>query len=250
MRGCDYMADFTLYQGDCLEKMKNIPDKSIDMVLCDLPYGVTQNKWDSVIPPKLLWAQYDRIVKADGAVCLFSQMPFTAKLVTSNDKNFKYIWTWYKHYARNFLNAKKQPLRTTEHICVFYEKQCTYNPHMRIGELRKKGNSSKQSGCYGNYKATNAFNNKYYPTDILDFTGVPVNELKHPTQKPVPLLEYLITTYTNEDEIVLDNCMGSGSTGVACANTGRKFIGIELKKEYFDISRERIEKAFHDNNVV
>lgn len=250
MQECDYMCDFTLYQGDCLEKMKNIPDKSIDMVLCDLPYGVTQNKWDSVIPPKLLWAQYDRIVKADGAVCLFSQMPFTAKLVTSNDKNFKYIWTWYKHYARNFLNAKKQPLRTTEHICVFYEKQCTYNPHMRIGKLRKKGNSSKQRGCYGNYKVTNAFNNKYYPTDILDFTGVPVNELKHPTQKPVPLLEYLITTYTNEDEIVLDNCMGSGSTGVACANTGRKFIGIELKKEYFDISRERIEKAFHDNNVV
>ena len=237
------MSKTELLQGDCLELMKNIPSKSVDMVCCDLPFGITQNKWDKVIPFEPLWEQYHRIVKDNGAIVLFSQMPFTAELVHSNIKNFKYMWIWYKHYCRGFLNAKKQPLRTTEHICVFYKKQCTYNPEMRIGEYRSKGDSSKQRGCYGKYEPIKTVNNEYYPTDMLDFAGVPVGELQHPTQKPTALLEYLIKTYTNHGETVLDNCMGSGSTGVACANTNRNFIGIELDGIYFNIAKERIEKA-------
>lgn len=234
------MSKIDLYNGDCLEIMKNISDKSVDMILCDLPYGTTQNKWDNIIPFEPLWEQYNRIIKDNGAIVLFSQMPFTAELAHSNIKNFKYMWIWYKHYCRGFLNAKKQPLRTTENICVFYKKQCTYNPKMRIGEYRSKGNSCKQRGCYGNYKAIKTVNNEYYPTDVLDFVGVPNSELKHPTQKPVELLKYLIETYTNENETVLDNCMGSGSTGVACVNTNRDFIGIELDKDYFNIAKQRI----------
>ena len=234
------MEKIDLYNGDCLELMKSIPDKSVDMILCDLPYGTTQNKWDNIITFELLWEQYNRIIKDNGAIVLFSKMPFTAELVHSNIKNFKYMWIWYKHYCRGFLNAKKQPLRTTENICVFYKKQCVYNPKMRIGEYQSKGNSCKQTGCYGKYKAIKTVNNKYYPTDILDFVGVSNSELEHPTQKPVELLEYLIKTYTNENETVLDNWMGSGSTGVACVNTSRDFIGIELDKDYFNIAKQRI----------
>lgn len=238
-----------LFQGDCLDIMKKIPDKSIDMILCDLPYGVTQNKWDTVIPFDKLWEQYNRILKENGAVVLFSQMPFTAELVHSNLSNFKYMWIWYKHYRRGFLNAKKQPLRTTENICVFYRKQCIYNPKMRTGILRTKGNSSKQRGCYGKYKALNIKNDQYYPTDILDFAGVPNNELYHATQKPVDLLKYLIETYTNDGETVLDNCMGSGSTGVACIESNRNFVGIELDENYFEIAKNRIEKAGAENGI-
>lgn len=237
------MSKIELYQGDCLELMKNIPDKSVDMILCDLPFGVTQNKWDKVIPFEVLWGKYKKIIKDNGAIVLFSQMPFTAELVHSNLKEFKYMWVWYKHYCRGFLNAKKQPLRTTENICVFYSKQCTYNPKMRTGEYRSKGSSSRQRGCYGKYEPIKTVNNQYYPTDILDFAGVPNSELQHPTQKPVALLEYLIKTYTNEGETVLDNCMGSGSTGVACLNINRNFIGMELDENYFNIAKERIEKA-------
>lgn len=232
-----------LYQGDCLELMKGIPGGSVDMVLCDLPYGTTRNKWDSVIPFELLWKQYRRICKETAAVVLFGAEPFTSKLITSNFQNFKYTLIWYKHYTRGFLNAKKQPLRTTEQISVFYKRQCTYNPEMRTGKFRSKGASSNQRGCYGTYKAIKTKNDKYYPTDILDFAGVPVPDLCHPTQKPVDLLEYLIRTYTNEGETVLDNCMGSGSTGVACVNTGRSFIGMELDPDYFETAKRRIEEA-------
>lgn len=241
------MSKIQLYQGDCLKLMKQIPDKSIDMILCDLPFGVTQNTWDKIIPFSDLWEAYDRIVKDNGAVVLFCQMPFAAQLVMSNIKNFKYIWIWYKHYCRGFLNAKKQPLKTTEQIAVFYKSQCTYNPQMRKGKLRIKGNSNKQRGCYGKYKPAKTENDIYYPTDILDFAGVPVSKLLHQTQKPVELLEYVIKTYSNEGETVLDNCMGSGSTGVACVNTERNLIGIELDKNYFNIAKERIEKAGVEN---
>lgn len=243
------MSKIQLHQGDCLEVIKEIPDKSVDMVLCDLPFGITQNKWDKVIPFSGLWEAYNRTVKDDSAVVLFAQMPFTAELVHSNLKNFKYMWVWYKHYCRGFLNAKKQPLRTTENIAVFYKKQCTYNPEMRKGELRRKGNGSKQRGCYGKYEPIKTINDEYYPTDILDFAGVPNSELRHPTQKTVDLLEYLIKTYTNEGETVLDNCMGSGSTGVACVNTNRNFIGIELDENYFNIAKERIEKAGAEHGI-
>ena len=237
------MSEYRLFHGDCLELMEDIPDNSIDMILCDLPFGITQNKWDKIIPFNELWKEYNRIVKENGAVVLFAQMPFTSELIHSNIKNFKYMWIWYKHYCRGFLNAKKQPLRTTENICVFYKKQCTYNPIMRKGELRQKGNSSKQRGCYGKYNPVKTINDKYYPTDILDFAGVPNSELNHPTQKPVDLLEYLIRTYTNENDTILDNCMGSGSTGVACMNTNRKFSGMELDKNYFNIAKKRIESC-------
>lgn len=230
-------------QGDCLELMKEIPDGSVDMILCDLPYGTTQNKWDVVIPYEPLWEQYRRITKETAAVVLFSAMPFTANLICSNPKDFKYMWVWNKHYCRGFLNAKKQPLRTTENICVFYRKQCTYHPQMRTGLFRSKGNSAKQRGCYGAYKPMKTANDQYYPTDILDFAGVPVNELIHPTQKPVALLEYLIKTYTNEGETVLDNCMGSGSTCVAAINTGRHYIGFEKDPHYFEVAKRRIEEA-------
>lgn len=232
-----------LMHGDCLDLMKNIADKSIDMVLCDLPYGITQNKWDSVIPFEPLWEQYHRVCKENAAIVLFGKQPFTSELVTSNKKFFKYCWVWNKHYCRGFLNAKKMPLSCCEDIAVFYRKQCTYNPQMTKGVLRKKATSSKQKGCYGAYKAMNTINDIYYPKTILDFAGVSNPESKHPTQKPVPLLEYLIKTYTNDDETVLDNTMGSGSTGVACINTGRNFIGIEKDDHYFDIAKERIGQA-------
>lgn len=241
------MSEIQLFQGDCLELMKEIPDKSIDLICADLPYAVTQNKWDKLIPFDPLWGRYNRIIKDNGAIVLFCQMPFTAELVHSNLKNFKYMWIWYKHYARNFLNAKKQPLRTTENIAVFYKNQCVYNPQMRKGEYRQKGNSSKQRGCYGKYEPIKTINDTYYPTDILDFAGVPNSELHHPTQKPIALLEYLIKTYTNEGDTVLDNVMGVGSCGVAACNTGRAFIGIELDPGYFQIAKERIEKAVIDN---
>lgn len=229
--------------GDCLELMKEVPDRSVDMVLCDLPYGITKNSWDKVIPLQPLWEQYRRITKETAAIVLFSSMPFTAQLVSSNTKDYKYMWTWYKHGVRNFLNAKKQPLRTTENICVFYRKQCTYNPQMRTGLLHRKGNSGRTGRNYGTYGALHVVNDQYYPTDILDFAGVPSSEILHPTQKPVALLEYLIKTYTNEGETVLDNCMGSGSTCVAAINTGRNYIGFEKAPEYFEIAKRRIEEA-------
>lgn len=241
------MSKIQLYQGDCLKLMKQIPDKSIDMVLCDLPYGITQCEWDKKIPLDLLWEQYNRISKLNAAIVLFSMMPFTSELIQSNLKCFKYVWIWHKHYTRGFLNARKQPLRTTEQIAVFYKKQCTYNPQMRKGELRQKRNGSRQNGCYGKYKSVDNLSDSYYPTDILNFVGVSNLKTQHPTQKPVSLLEYLIKTYANEGETVLDNCMGSGSTGVACINTNRNFIGIELDQHYFQIAKERIEKAGVEN---
>ena len=233
-----------LRHGDCLELMKDIPDKSIDMILCDLPYGTTQNKWDSVIPLEPLWEQYKRIIKDNGVIVLTSQGIFTAKLILSNEKWFKYKWVWEKSKATNFLNAKKQPLRKHEDICVFYNKQPKYNPQMTEGEPYDKGIRKNQlTGSYGEFNPVHVKSEgKRYPTDVVYFkTAESEGKVYHSTQKPVALLEYLIKTYTNEGELVLDNCMGSGSTGVACLNTNRKFIGIELDENYFNIAKERIE---------
>ncbi|MCD8190161.1 MAG: site-specific DNA-methyltransferase [Clostridiales bacterium] len=237
------MEEITLFQGDCLERMKELTDGSVDMVLTDLPYGITQNDWDKPLDLTVLWKELNRAAKLNAAFVFFGMQPFLSDLIESNRKSFKYIWIWNKHYCRGFLNAKKQPLRNCEEIAVFYEKQCTYNPEMRQGVMRTKGTSSRQRGNYGDYKAVRTKNDTYYPTTLLDFAGVPVNQLLHPTQKPVPLLEYLIRTYTNEGEIVLDCCMGSGSTGVACVNTGRRFIGMELDDGYFQVAKERIGAA-------
>ena len=233
-----------LRQGDCLELMKDIPNKSIDMILCDLPYGTTQNKWDSVIPFDELWREYKRIIKDNGVIVLTSQGIFTAKLILSNEKWFKYKLVWEKSKATNFLNAKKQPLRKHEDICVFYNKQPKYNPQMTEGEPYDKGIRKNQlTGSYGEFNPVHVKSEgKRYPTDVVYFkTAESEGKVYHSTQKPVALLEYLIKTYTNEGELVLDNCMGSGSTGVACLNTNRNFIGIELDENYFNIAKERIE---------
>ena len=228
-----------LQQGDCLELMKDIPDKSIDLILCDLPYGTTQNKWDTVIPFDKLWAQYNRIIKNNGAILLFSQMPFGANLIMSNPKMFRYEWVWEKEQGTGFLNAKKMPLKKHENILVFYKHLPTYNPQMREGfKPYYNVRLNSQSSNYGNYEdAVSKSDGTRYPIDIIKFNR---DRGLHPTQKPVALLEYLIKTYTNEGDVVLDNCMGSGSTGVACQNTNRDFIGMELDEKYFQIACDRL----------
>lgn len=237
---------YNLYNGDCLEIMKDIPNKSIDMILCDLPYGTTACKWDNILPFELLWKQYNRIIKDTGAIVLFGNEPFSSHLRLSNIKNYKYDWKWIKTKPSGHLNAKKQPLRSYEDIMVFYKKQCIYNPQGLIyGEFdnnRKWRNNKEKCEVFGKEKNFEVSNAKGYPKNLLSYSN-PNNKLVHPTQKPVDLLEYLIKTYTNEGETILDNCMGSGSTGVACVNTGRNFIGIELDKKYFKIAESRINEA-------
>lgn len=228
-----------LLQGDCLELMKDIKDKSIDMILCDLPYGITACKWDSVIPFEPLWEQYKRIIKDNGAICLFSQMPFSAMLVSSNLQMYKYEWIWKKSIATGFLNANKMPLKAHENILVFYKKIPIYNPQFTQGKPYKAKNGACTS-VYNKFTSgvKTVSNGRRYPIDVLDFK---IEKGLHPTQKPVALLEYLIKTYTHEGETVLDNCMGSGSSGVASVHTNRNFIGIELDKDYFDIAKKRID---------
>ena len=234
-----------IYNEDCLEGMKRIDDKSIDMILCDLPYGTTQNKWDSVIPLDELWKEYKRIIKDNGAIVLTSQGIFTANLMLSNEKWFKYKLVWVKSKATNFLNAKKQPLRKHEDICVFYNKQPQYNPQMTEGEPYDKGVRKNQlTGSYGDFNPVHVKSEGMrYPTDVVYFkTAESEGKVYHPTQKPVALFEYLIKTYTDEGETVLDNCIGSGTTAVACLNTNRNFIGFEKEEKYCKIANERIEK--------
>lgn len=233
-------------QGDCLELMKEIPDKSIDMILCDLPYGTTQCKWDNIIPFEPLWEQYNRIIKNNGAIVLFGTEPFSSYLRLSNLKNYKYDWIWDKVKGTGFLNAKKQPMRNHELISVFYKKQCLYNPQMTHGHKLKKSYRSKdlQTDVYGEMKNDYTYESTdRYPRSVQVFKTDTQNSSLHPTQKPVALLEYLIKTYTNENDVVLDNCMGSGSTCVAAINTGRHYIGIELEHKYFEIAKKRIEEA-------
>lgn len=236
---------YDLYLGDCLEIMPNLPEHSVDMILCDLPYGTTKCKWDVIIPFEPLWEQYNRVIKDNGAIVLFGSEPFSSHLRLSNLKMYKYDWYWNKTKPSGHLNAKKQPMRAVEVICVFYKSQCTYNPQGLIyGEFNnnRPSRESKIDGEYtfGKEKHFGISNAKGYPKNILEYAN-PNNNLLHPTQKPVNLLEYLIKTYTNEGETVLDNCMGSGSTGVACVHTNRSFIGIEKDEHYYKIAQERIE---------
>jgi len=247
-----------LWKGDCLERMKDIPDKSIDMILCDLPYGTTYCEWDNIIALTTLWEEYNRIIKDSGAILLFSSQPFTTDLINSNRKMFRYEIIWEKTMKSGFLNANKMPLKAHENILVFYNKLPTYNPiksHIEEKERTRKqdANRMKQYGNIKPYSYTN--NGERYPTDVIKFSnwngalfGNNAKATKHPTQKPVPLLEYLIKTYTNEGETVLDNCMGSGSTGVACLNTNRDFIGIELDNKYFEIAKNRIKTHYYEVN--
>lgn len=229
--------------------MKSIPNGSIDMILCDLPYGTTACKWDSIIPFELLWEQYHRIAKKNAAIVLFSAQPFTTKLIQSNLKHFKYCWYWKKNNVTGFPFAKYQPMRMIEDICVFYKKQPTYNPQglkklesTVIRKKKEKDDSVYKSGTL-NKRYTQQYTN--FPKHLLEYKNEAVNSKSrlHPTQKPVALLEYLIKTYTNEGEVVLDNCMGSGSTGVAALNTGRNFVGFELNEKYFEIAKQRINDA-------
>ena len=241
------MSNYKLYNGDCLELMKNIPDGSIDMVLTDPPYGTTACKWDSVIPFEPMWEQLNRVVKDNSAILLFSQMPFGAELIHSNLRNFRYEWIYQKPNAVGFLNANRMPLRSHENILVFYKKLPKYNPQKFKGKPYKCKNGKITTKNYGDFYGSWDTENKTgerYPVDIIKF-----NKEKglHPTQKPVPLLEYLIKTYTDDGDTVLDFTMGSGSTGVACANTSRNFIGIELDENYFNIASKRIGDSIKEN---
>ena len=244
----------TILQGDCLELMMDIKEKSIDMILADLPYGTTACKWDTIIPFDKLWEQYERIIKPNGAIVLTASQPFTSALVMSNPKLFKYEWIWEKAVGSNFAALKYQPMKEHENILVFCKGTTVYNP---IKEERKGSGKQRQKAGYANSKATaktgqfiggimdatkrsNDYEELRYPSAIQYFNNRDKDRGMHPTQKPVALMEYLIKTYTNEGETVLDNCMGSGTTGVACKNLNRKFIGIEKDETYFKIAQDRI----------
>lgn len=236
-----------LHNGDCLEVMKNIPDKSVDMILCDLPYGVTKMKWDCIIPYDKLWEQYNRVIKDNGNVILFSSGLFTLSLIQSNIKNFRYKLIWKKNVPTGMSSAKYRPMKYYEEICVFGNSSGTYNPIMkeRVGVGKECYNYDHYCGD-NNHIQFEKQKRRYdpdwvQPSDVLEFNVVPNRNGKlHPTQKPIDLCEWLIKTYSNEGDTVLDNCMGSGSTGVACQNTNRNFIGIELDANYFNIAKERL----------
>ena len=245
--------NYKIYQGDCLELMKNIKDKSIDCIICDLPYGVTsKNKWDTIIPYEPLWKEYKRIIKDNGPIILFGHDKFTAKTMLSNEKMHRYNLIWNKVLTSGFLNAGRMPLREHEDIMIFYKKIPTYNPQFTEGKpLHGMGEKFKKvKNNNNNYNDFNSCNNpsanregdtKKYPKSILTFPRPASSKMLHPTEKPVELLEYLIKTYSNENDVILDNCMGSGSTGVAALNTNRRFIGIELDEKYFNIAKDRLE---------
>ena len=230
-------------QGDCLELMKeNIPDGSVDMILCDLPYGTTNHEWDNIIPFDKMWEQYNRIIKDNGAIVLFGAEPFSTKLKVSNMKMYRYDWIWKKTKPTLFLMANKRPLNKHELISVFYKHLPTYNPQMSKGKPYKhKAEKLKASG-FNSAINKSASNNKgtRFPTTILEFGSMNNRKAVHPTEKPVDLLSYLIKTYTNPGETVLDNCMGSGSTGVASIMNDRKFIGFEMDDHYFEVASNRI----------
>ena len=240
----------SLIHADCLDAMKYIESKSIDMILCDLPYGTTACKWDVVIPFEPLWEQYKRIIKDNGAIVLFGSQPFTSALVMSNPKMFKYDWTWEKSHPTGFALCKKRPLKYKEDILVFSKSQTIYNPQMWEGKPNHGDNNylkglTNNAQSQPNLKAVKTKKDGIkYPKDIIKINSHNRADLLHPTQKPVALLEYLIKTYTLEGETVLDNCMGSFSTAIACLNTKRSFIGIEKDAHYFQVGKDRVEKYF------
>ncbi len=232
-----------LIKGDCLEVMKTIEDGSVDAIITDPPYGTTACKWDSVIDFELMWEQLNRIIKPNGAVVLFGSEPFSSALRMSNIKNYKYDWIWDKKLSTNVLHCNRMPLKRNELISIFYKKPPTYNPIMRIGKPRLKGKVSRsETNAKVKHKENQKtyISNEYYPTTILEVSNANMKGRVHPTQKPIALMEYLIKTYTNENDLVVDFTMGSGSTGVACKQTNRRFIGIELDDKYFEIAQNRI----------
>jgi len=251
-----------IYNMDCLEGMKSIPDGSIDCIICDLPYGTTRNQWDSVIPLDKLWEQYERIIKPNGAIVLFSQQPFTSVLVASNLPMFKYEWIWEKRTSTGHLNSKFAPLKKHENICVFSKaaasyvkdasKAMTYNPQWQKGKPYQSMNTplgKNYDSKWDNPQLTIQDGEHYFPKDIIKFNRDRDEERLHPTQKPVELLEYLIRTYSNEEDTILDNCMGSGTTAVACIKENRNFIGFELNEEYVNAAEQRIEEAKREAKI-
>ena len=242
------------YFGDCLEVMKRIPDSSVDIVLADLPFGTTNCKWDIIIPFMPLWEQYKRIAKENAPYLLFAQTPFDKVLGCSNIDMLRYEWIWEKHHATGHLNSKKMPMKAHENILVFYKKAPVYNPIKTKGHERKvslsrhKRNSSK-STIYNANKNTSYDSTERYPRSVLKFPSDKQKYKYHPTQKPVALLEYLIKTYSNENDIVLDNCMGGGSAGIASVNTNRRFIGIEKDEVYFNLAKKRIENQLSQTKL-
>ncbi len=240
------LGNIKLYKGDCLELMQDIPDKSIDAIIADLPYGTTACKWDIVIPFEPLWEQYNRIIKDNGAIVLFGSEPFSSALRMSNIKQYKYDWVWEKEQGSNYATVKYMPFKVTENISIFASNKCTYNPQMEKGKPYKDNARTRnlEHSTKNTIKKEIINLGTRYPRNKLYFQ----NDTKkgfsfHPTQKPVALMEYLIKTYTNEGETVLDNTMGSGTTGVACINTNRNFIGIEMDENYFAIAEKRINDA-------
>jgi len=230
-----------LIHGDCLLEMKKVPDKSIDFILCDLPFGITAPEWDTIIPMDLLWNEYNRIISLNGTIALFSSQPFTTKLISSNEKDFRYCWYWIKNQGTNFFHAKRMPIRKVEEICIF--KKGVYNPQCSVGHVPTNSAKGQSEGKV--YHGSNTRNEEggkttRYPTNVLEFACVDNYSRLHSSEKPVTLCEYLIKTYSNEGDTVLDNTMGSGTTGVACINTNRNFIGIERDEKYFEIAKERI----------
>ena len=237
-----------LYNGDCLIEMNKIKDKSVDLILCDLPYGSTSCSWDTIIPFDKLWEEYNRVLKDTGIVVLFSSGLFTIDLINSNRKDFKYKMVWKKNVPTGMSSAKYRPMKYYEEICVFYKKKGTYNPQMKPREGVGKACYNYDHYCGdSNHVEYEKIKKRYdpdwvQPSDVLEFNVVPNRKGKvHPTQKPIELLEWLVKTYSNENDLVLDNTMGSGSTGVACVNLNRNFVGIEMDKSYFDIAKSRIE---------
>lgn len=236
---------YKLFNGDCLEYLSLIDRESVDAVICDLPYGTTACSWDVVIPFEPMWKRLKRVIKPKGAIVLFGSQPFTSALVASNLQHYKYDFTWNKHHPKGHLNAKIMPLRQHEDILIFGYQKVNYYPQMRKGKMRVKGggNPFTNKGTYGFHLKPKQTNDTYYPTSVIAFPSGDQSQKMHPNQKPVDLLRYLIRTYTQENEIVLDFTMGSGSTGVACMAENRKFIGIEKDEHYFNIAEARIKRA-------
>lgn len=256
------MSDITLYNDDCFNIFPQIEDKSVDMICCDLPYGVLNKsnksaQWDSILPFDKLWEEYERVIKDNGAIVLFGQGMFSAELMLSNKKLWRYNLIWDKNRTSGFLNANRMPLRKHEDIMVFYKKLPIYNPQMEKCEPhqrnhnRGKMDKKHTNRCYGNFAdLPTVVSDEKFPTSIISISTEHKNgKFFHPTQKPIALLEYLIKTYTNEGYLVLDNCMGSGTCGIACKNLNRNFIGVEKEKEYFDIAEKRINETIKEQTL-